>query len=370
MLQEPNSLTLALTYNSPQSLSDSSQSESYSNYSYWSSPEISNATGDVVALLDSMGNFEIVYGTSTAGTVYVYKNDGTGGGVVGGGGGHRAVLRRIAIESNGNLRLYRWNDGTNGTRGWVAEWAAVSNPCAIAGICGNGICSLDSTKSNVSCSCLPGSAPDPILRNGCSLNSTNSSNSQMIMPGDCDVPASAFKIEAMQQTKYYISGGSIIANYTDNSTSECGESCLSDCECMASLYGLLEEQIYCWTLRSLVFGGLQDPSSTLFLKVGINSSGTSSPGTPGGSRSGEPHSGSGGSNISHRERVVVIPIVLCMSVIVGFLCFLLYYSVSKRRAQLNAAGSYLTVSGAPRNFNYRDLQNATSNFSLMLGTGT
>ncbi|XXG82160.1 hypothetical protein AAC387_Pa10g0164 [Persea americana] len=364
MLQQPNSLTLALTYNSPHSLSDSSQTESYSNYSYWSSPEISNATGDVVALLDTMGNFGIVYGTSPGGTVYVYKNDGSG--KAASGGGNRAVLRRIVMESNGNLRLYRWDDGTNGTRGWVSEWAAVSNPCAIAGICGNGICSLDGDKSNVSCSCPPGTTPDPNIGNGCS---SNSSNSQKIMPGDCGVPASAFKVVTMQQTKYYISGASIIANYTDNSKgSECGESCLSDCDCVASLYGLLEEQTYCWTLRSLVFGGLQDPSSTLFLKAGINSSVIPS-GRPSGSRSGELSPGSRGSNKGRREKVLVLPIVLCMSVIVGFLCFLLYYSVSRRRAQLKNAESYLTVSGAPRNFIYRDLQNATSNFSQLLGAG-
>lgn len=312
-----------------------------------------------------MGNFGIVYGTSPGGTVYVYKNDGSG--KAASGGGNRAVLRRIVMESNGNLRLYRWDDGTNGTRGWVSEWAAVSNPCAIAGICGNGICSLDGDKSNVSCSCPPGTTPDPNIGNGCS---SNSSNSQKIMPGDCGVPASAFKVVTMQQTKYYISGASIIANYTDNSTgSECGESCLSDCDCVASLYGLLEEQTYCWTLRSLVFGGLQDPSSTLFLKAGINSSVIPS-GRPSGSRSGELNPGSRGSNKGRREKVLVLPIVLCMSVIVGFLCFLLYYSVSRRRAQLKNAESYLTVSGAPRNFIYRDLQNATSNFSQLLGAGT
>ena len=34
---------------------------------------------------------------------------------------------------NGNLRLYRRDDDVNGTRQWVPEWAAVSNPCDIVG---------------------------------------------------------------------------------------------------------------------------------------------------------------------------------------------------------------------------------------------
>lgn len=352
MLQQPNSLSMALTYNSPES--DTSTPESYSNYSYWSSPEISNATGNVVAILDESGNFGIMYGN--AGTVYVYKND-SGSGVATSGGGNRPIFHRISIESNGNLRLYRWDDGTNGSQKWVADWAAVTNPCSIAGVCGNGICNLDSTKTNASCSCPPGTSPIDTNGSRCSLGSPPP------LPGDCGAPSSAFKIETMQQTKYYFSGASIIANYTDNSkASECGESCLADCECVASVYGLLEEDTYCWTLRDMVFGGLQDPSSTLFLKVGVNRSVASPKG-----RSGDPPNASKGAN-SVRRKILVPPIVICITVIIAFLCFLLYHSVGKRRAQQNAL-AHLTVLGAPRNFIYRDLQNATNNFSQMLGSG-
>ncbi|KAK6132156.1 hypothetical protein DH2020_034112 [Rehmannia glutinosa] len=84
---------------------------------------------------------------------------------------------------------------------WVPEWA-VSKPCDIAGICGNGICNLDR----------------------------------------------------------------IIANYSDIETvSKCGDACLSDCDCVASVYGLNEEKAYCWVLRDLDFGGYEDPGSTLWI---------------------------------------------------------------------------------------------------------
>lgn len=53
MLQQPTSLSLALSYNLPESY-DSSP-DSYNNYSYWSGPEISNVTGEVVAILDEAG---------------------------------------------------------------------------------------------------------------------------------------------------------------------------------------------------------------------------------------------------------------------------------------------------------------------------
>ncbi|KAJ8536835.1 hypothetical protein K7X08_035236 [Anisodus acutangulus] len=146
MLQQPTSLNLGLTYNVPESLDMSP--ESYSNYSYWSGPDISNVTGDVVAVLDKAGSFGIVYGSPSDGAVYVYKNDGDYGGlfsVVNQSNWNRlSVLRRLILEANGNLRLYRWDNDVNGSRQWVAEWAAVSNSCDIAGICGNGICGFGS----------------------------------------------------------------------------------------------------------------------------------------------------------------------------------------------------------------------------------
>ncbi|XP_058100201.1 G-type lectin S-receptor-like serine/threonine-protein kinase At5g24080 isoform X2 [Magnolia sinica] len=355
MLQEPTSLSLALTYNLPES--NTSSPESLSNYSYWSSPEISNATGDVVALLDEGGNFGIMYGASPAGTVYVYKNDGGDG--VGSSSGDRLVLRRVTIEANGNLRLYRWDGSVNGSRQWIADWAALSSPCTIAGICGNGICNLDGSKNNTSCTCPLGNSTKGPTGGGCL------SNSIPPVPGDCSAPISRFKIVTFLQTKYYFSESSVIANYSSGvlTSSKCGESCLFDCECVGSIYGLLEEKTYCWTLRSMVFGGLQDPSSTLFVKVRINGSVTTV--IPRG-RSGDPHSRE---SDGHRERVLVIPIVVCISVIIAFLCFLLYQSVSKRTAQWNATDSCLAVPGAPRNFGYRDLQIATNNFSELLGTG-
>ncbi|XP_077226760.1 G-type lectin S-receptor-like serine/threonine-protein kinase At5g24080 [Tasmannia lanceolata] len=357
MLQQPTSLSLALTYNSLESYN--------SNYSYWSNPEISNATGDVVAILDQSGNFGIVYGENPAGTVYVYKSNGGGRQDGQFRSTNGTVLRRVVIESNGNLRLYEWDDNsTNGSHQWVSNWAAVSNPCTIAGICGNGICNLDGTKTYSNCTCLPGTSSPAVhdIAAGCLSDS-------LPLPGNCSSMSlsessnSTFKMVAMAQTKYYFSGASVIENYSDiSSSSECGKSCLSNCACVASVYGLSEEQTYCWILKSMVFGGLQDPSSTLFVKVRINSSLMTLPrGIPDESHSGE----SGGGH----DRVLVLPLVLCTSFLLCFLCLLLCYSVSKKRSQARPVESNLMVTGAPQNFSFRYLQNATSNFSQLLGTG-
>ncbi|KAK2416523.1 putative receptor protein kinase ZmPK1 [Trifolium repens] len=153
MLQQPTSLSLALTYNLPETYQSLYENESsYTNYSYWQGPEISNVTGEVIAVLDQAGSFGIVYGDSSDGAVYVYKNDNDDAGLA--SAIHQSTLltalRRLTIEENRNLRLYRWED-INGSK----QWAVVSNPCDICGICGNGVCKLDRTKTNASCSFSP-----------------------------------------------------------------------------------------------------------------------------------------------------------------------------------------------------------------------
>ncbi|KAH7538129.1 hypothetical protein FEM48_Zijuj03G0166300 [Ziziphus jujuba var. spinosa] len=356
MLQQPTSLTLALTYNMPESYDD--WPELYSNYSYWNAPDISNVTGDVVAVLDEAGSFGIVYGNSSDGAAYIYKNDDDNGGLTAPSrqSTRLSVLRRLSLETNGNLRLYRWDDDVNGSRQWVPEWAAVQKPCDIAGICGNGICSLDKSKTSASCTCLPGTAKvGP--NNQCSDNSSLTKN--------CDSrhgnKTSQFRISMVQQTNYYYSGFSVIANYSDIQTvSKCGDACLADCECVASVYGFEDENPYCWVLRSLDFGGYEDPGSTLFVKVRPND--TASEGNRG--RSGDSSDGSGS------KKILVIPIVLSMSVLIGLLCLLLYYNVHRKRTLKRAMESSLILSGAPMSFSYRDLQIRTWNFSQLLGTGT
>ncbi|KAK6155619.1 hypothetical protein DH2020_009867 [Rehmannia glutinosa] len=348
MLQQPTSLSLALTYNLP---------ESNTNFSYWSGPDISNVTGDVVAVLGDGGSFGILYGSSSDGAVYVYKSDNESGGLSSAINRTNSplVLRRLILETNGNLRLYRWDNDVNGSRQWVPEWAAVSKPCDIAGICGNGICNLDRSKTNASCTCLPGTSND----GQCSGNST--------LTGKCgpnhENLTSKFKISAVQQTNYYFSDSSVIANYSDIETvSKCGDACLSDCDCVASVYGLNEEKAYCWVLRDLDFGGYEDPGSTLFVKVDSNGS---SSGDGDKRRDGDSSDGLS----SKKGKVLVLPIVLGMTVLIGLLACLLYMNVHRKRILKRALENSLIVSGAPISFSYRDLQYKTSNFSQLLGTG-
>ena len=358
MLQQPTSLSLALTYNLPETYDASP--DSYANYSYWQGPDIYNGTGDVIAVLDEKGSFGIVYGESSDGAVYVYKNDGDHGGISASTNRSTrlSVLRRLTLETNGNLRLYRWDDDVNGSRQWVAEWAAVSKPCDIAGICGNGICNLDKSQTNASCTCLPGTS---------TVGKDNQCSENTSLIGKCDsrqeYQQSQFRISTVPQTNYYYSEFSVIANYSDARTvSKCGDACLSDCECVASVYGFDDEKPYCWVLRSLDYGGYEDTGSTLFVKVRSNFSEAGD----GRGGSGDP---SDGSLNEKQKKVLVIPIVLSMTVLIALLCLLLYYNVHRKRALKRAMESSLILSGTPINFSYRDLQIRTWHFSQVLGTG-
>ena len=135
-----------------------------------------------------------------------------------------------------SLRLYQW-DEVNGSRQWVPQWAAVSNPCDIAGVCGNGVCNLDRSKTKATCTCLPGTSK--VGRDGqCYENSSLVGNCN----GKHENLTSQFRISAVQQTNYYFSEFSVITNYSDiSNVSKCGDACLSDCDCVASVYGLNEE---------------------------------------------------------------------------------------------------------------------------------
>ena len=81
---------------------------------------------------------------------------------------------------------------------------------------------------------------------------------------------------------------------------------------MASVYRLNEERSFCWVLRSFSFGGFQDTSSTLFVKVRANGSWTLE-GQAGGSNSSSHGMGSA------KEKPVIIPTVLIMVVLIVLL---------------------------------------------------
>ncbi|KAH9309594.1 hypothetical protein KI387_037505 [Taxus chinensis] len=340
MVRTPVSLKLALNYNAP---------SGSSNYSYWSGPEIFEGSDTVVVSLDHSGSISMSYSNSSNGLLYIYQNSNRLG-------ENERILSRITIEHDGNVRLYRW-DANNGSR-WIVDWAAVSRPCTTAGICGNGICKLDS-KSKPQCHCPTGSYQ---------LDSTRPSLG--CLPSrptpDCRSDNNAsppYKIMTLSQTKYY-GGSSIIANYSNiSSMSGCGDICLSDCSCVASVYGISNHKPLCWTLKSLLFGGFQDLSYTFFVKVSLDN------GTLGNHRA--PASSAPSSNREKeksRLKMIVLGTVLGTAFVLCLFCLFFSHNIftRKRRGTLDAS---IFIPGTPAKFSFVDLQTATNNFRQRLGTG-
>lgn len=107
------------------------------------------------------------------------------------------------------------------------------------------------------------------------------------------------------------------------------------------------------------FGGFEDPGSTLFVKVEAN-----------GSFGGDKQTGnSSDESQSTRDKVLILPIVLSMTVLIALLGCLLYINIHRKRSLKRALEGSLILSGAPISFSYRDLQHRTNNFSELLGTG-
>lgn len=337
MVHKTDSLQLALNYNTPYDTF---------NYSYWYGPKISDGLGTMVISLDHSGSFSMGYGNSSNTLVYIYQNGNRFG-------DNDQVLRRITIEHDGNLRLYRW-DANNGPR-WIVDWAAVLSPCTTAGICGNGICNLDSNKSRPQCHCPTGSyqidSNRPSL--GCLPSGTipNCRN---------DNVSTAFKMVILSETNYY-GGSSMIANYSNiSSVSSCGDLCLSDCSCVASVYWISNLKPFCWTLRNLLFGGLQESGYTFFVKISLENNTL-------GSHGSSAHRSNGEKDQSHLK-MTVLGTVLGTTFVICLFCIFFSQTIfmKKKSGRLD---STIFVPGNPVKLSFIDLQMATNNFRQRLGTG-
>lgn len=74
-----------------------------------------------------------------------------------------------------------------------------------------GICTLDKSKTNASCECVPGTTKDQ--SSGLCLEDSSSVGSCNLGAGN-QSSMGQFKISIVQQTSYYFYEDSVIANYT------------------------------------------------------------------------------------------------------------------------------------------------------------
>ncbi|XP_047177253.1 G-type lectin S-receptor-like serine/threonine-protein kinase At1g34300 [Vigna umbellata] len=262
------------------------------------------------------------------------------------------VFRVLKLDNDGNLRIYSTSLG-GGTS--TVRWAAVANQCEVYAYCGNyGVCGYNDSSTVCGCPSENFEMVDPNNgRKGCR---------RKLSLDSCQGTATMLTLDH-----------AVVLSYPPTATSEtffiglsaCRTNCLSGSSACFASTSLSDGTGQC-VLRSIDFvSGYQDPSlpSTSYFKV-------CPPLAP------NPPPTSAG---TLRERSSKVPAWVVVVVVLGTLFVLLALEGglwmwccrnNKRFGELSAQYALLEyASGAPVQFSYKELQQATKGFKEKLGAG-
>ncbi|XP_059305519.1 putative receptor protein kinase ZmPK1 [Lycium ferocissimum] len=273
------------------------------------------------------------------------------------------ILRRMTIDTDGNLRIYSLD---NSTGLWNISWQAVAQACVVHGICGRfSICTY---VMEPKCTCPPGyrmfNASD--WSRGC--RPTFSSRS-LINPKHV-------KFVEIPNVDYW----GFDLNFTSPfSLESCRTLCLDDPRCRAFVYRRNGEGT-CYT-KGTLFNGYRSPGfpGSVFLKVPLNlSASESGPLILEDAKCGlTPENflfGSPSMYVMDFKKVKWIYLYLFCSTLGGIeiLFFVLgwWALFSKHGIPASIEDGYKMVSSTQfRRFTYTELKKATKNFKVELGRG-
>lgn len=263
------------------------------------------------------------------------------------------ILRFLRLDDDGNLRIYSSTRGANATA--IVRWAAVIDQCRVFGYCGNwGICSYDG--SNPVCGC-PSQNFEPVdvkdSRKGCKRKVEVSScpgNETMLVLDHAVFLTYPPELSSPQQVFFAAISG-------------CRGNCLTGAACDAST-SVSDGTGLCYLKTTDFISGYQNPTipSTSYVKV-----------CPPLMSNPSPFPGAGGSRGTrlHGWIVVVVVIVTLFSLVA--IEFVLWFWCFRKNPKFGGLSSQYTLleyaSGAPVQFSYKDLQQATKGFREKLGEG-
>lgn len=262
------------------------------------------------------------------------------------------VSDRLALDSDGNLRVYRWQSNVTS---WGEVWELIySTKCRVGSPCGPfGICS-----SSESCSCPPGYharlAAD--ITQGCTSNTSFNAS--------CGSEGTAYNttILAVPSTDYYYND--LIMNGVNLDLEQCKTRCLNNCACMAAIYVTSNDRCFLkgnTTLGYLMNGYSTDSDHTLLIKVVT------------------PIEASGASKGAGTKLWLIGVGMAALVVVLGGTLGCAWFLWQRRRG--GATSSWIrgenkatdVISGAPApgpvRFTYQELVEATENFRHPLGEG-
>ncbi|CAL5357915.1 unnamed protein product [Camellia sinensis] len=171
-------------------------------------------------------------------------------------GDPHVVLRHLRIDSDGNLRIYAWN---NVLHTWRVGWQAVEDQCDVFGSCGlYSVCGYNFTGPV--CNCLYSDS----LTGGPAADSSGSGCQKMVDLGNCKMRTS---MSVLRQTVLY---GLYPPQDVDMMLNEkaCKQYCFNDTTCIA-VTSKNDGSGLCTIKKTSFISGYSSPSvpATSFLKV-------------------------------------------------------------------------------------------------------
>ncbi|KAF7805853.1 G-type lectin S-receptor-like serine/threonine-protein kinase [Senna tora] len=248
-----------------------------------------------------------------------------------------SIISRFVMDVSGQIKQLSWLDNT---KQWNLFWSQPRRQCEVYAFCGSfGICTDNSMPF---CNCLTGFKPKSQADwdlNDQSGGCVRKTQLQCENPSPSNNRKDRFlAMPNMALPKYAQSVG--VGN-----AGECESSCLNNCSCSAYAYDSSGCSVWNGPLLNLQQHSQDDSSGeTLYLKLAASEF----------------------SDPTH-EKSKIVGIVVGSACGVGILLAILLFVVVRRRNGIVGTGK--SVEGSLMAFGYRDLQNATKNFSEKLGGG-
>ncbi|XP_058222119.1 G-type lectin S-receptor-like serine/threonine-protein kinase LECRK3 [Rhododendron vialii] len=212
----------------------------------------------------SRSGFQLVFNQS--GEVYILLEDGSNFQFI----NWQSILPnsnnyyRATLDFDGVFREYACAKSSDGNQSWSVVGYIPKNICAdlINKDYGSGACGYNSycvaNGASIRCNCLPGfSYIDPNNENGgCAPD----------FPPNCEVdngignPEDVYELKELQNINFPFGDYDMLGPY--NSTVQCGQACLQDCNCAVSIFN----GEYCWKKRLPMSNGRQE-AALAFVKV-------------------------------------------------------------------------------------------------------
>ncbi len=347
-------------------------------YPYWF-----DSTHADHAYLSASGSF--LLGNAVSGSVVVAVNSTSDQGP--------SALRRMTLDRDGGFRVYSFTVGGASTS-WSLEANLVPDQCQVFAECGPyGICSPDPQDPSflAKCTCPITGIFEPIdatdQYKGCQYSSIDQidpaatadlCNNNNTIPATADLSSSSSSknnITLVQAGYFDYPYADRLDNYLSLNETACIQACTQDCRCAGAVVWRSEER--CYLKAAPLFNGgftVQTTDRISYLKIIVTAANGSASGT-------DPAA----ALLDHRKLAAIVAgvgasaalvliIVFGFSGLIRFRRWRLHGSSTtscKRRARGGTKPTFNHLGMGPRKFTYKELSNATRNFSdvEMVGSG-